>query len=217
VIAKWLGYGEGLKAQEGNGLQSTYGLLVGGPIGAAILAKGIVSSQVQNGSDVKTTGTPDGGQLVNNDNDETDLGDLQYVLFNTVALVFFFGEFLRDPTSGLPNLPDLLVGLTSVSAIGYLGKKVLQPMGPAIVSVAPESAAVDEEVQIAGPGLVEGQNAPQAVHFGSAAATPVVRQTPAGPVVVVNVPSGVAGGVVALKVKTAKGVEVAWDKEFKVL
>ena len=218
VIAKWLGYGEGLTAQEGNGLQSTYGLLVGGPIGAAILAKGIVTSQIESGTDIKTTGSPDASQLVNNDRDETDLGDLQYVLFNTVALVFFFGEFLRVPTSGLPNLPELLVGLTSVSAIGYLGKKVLRPSGPAITSVSPESAAVGAEVKIGGPGLIEAQNAPEAVHFDNVAGTPVtVRQTPAGAVVVVNVPPGVAGDDVTLKVKTIKGVEAEWDKRFRVV
>ena len=111
------------------GLQAQYALLIAGPVGAAILAKAIVVDQVAKGKVDKTP--PTGGaqlqDLLNNDDGETDLGDLQYVLFNTVALIFFYGELLIAPQSGLPTVPDVLLGLTSVAAVGYVGKKALAP------------------------------------------------------------------------------------------
>jgi hypothetical protein len=131
IVAKWLGHPQAINAH--GSIQTEYAVLVGGPLGAAILAKGIVSSQMEK-SDLPTGGRqsdePDVRQLVTNSRGETDLGDLQYVLFNTIALVYFLGEFFRVPTNGLPNLPDLLVGLTSVSAVGYVAKKALPSSQP---------------------------------------------------------------------------------------
>jgi hypothetical protein len=39
-----------------------------------------------------------------------------------------------SPQLGLPTLPDVLLGLTSVSAVGYVGKKTLTPRVPTITT-----------------------------------------------------------------------------------
>ena len=113
-------------------------------MGAAILAKGIITAQLDAGTTSKPpadAATPT--QLVTDDQDETDLGDLQYVLFNLVALLFFYGEFLRVPQDALPDIPDVLLGLTSVAAVGYVSKKALSSP-PAITAVLPTPRARSE-------------------------------------------------------------------------
>jgi hypothetical protein len=54
------------------------------------------------------------------------------VLFNLVALIFFYGEMPRAAQNGIPAIPAVLLGLTSVAAVGYVGKKALT--GPAVIS-----------------------------------------------------------------------------------
>jgi hypothetical protein len=139
VIAKLWGHPHAYNALVDQGLQAEYAVLVGGPLGAAILAKAIVTTQLNNGqSKPDTTTGANVADLVSNDQGVTDFGDLQYVLFNTVALVFFYGEFLSSPQLGLPTIPNVLVGLASVSAVGYLGKKVLPAPAREITKIQPE-------------------------------------------------------------------------------
>jgi hypothetical protein len=104
-----------------------YAVLFGGPLGSAILAKQIVTSQVAKNPSIKPAGTASAKDLIANDVGNTDLGDLQYVLFNTVALFFVISTLMHSPLSGLPRIPDVLLGLTSVAAAGYVGKKALTP------------------------------------------------------------------------------------------
>jgi hypothetical protein len=219
VIAKWMGHGQALNNQIANGLQSQYGLLIGGPLGAAILAKGIVSSQTAAGTVAKPPAAddPNAAQLVSNDQAETDLGDLQYVLFNTVALAYFFGEFLHAPVSGLPTLPDLLVGLTSVSAIGYVGKKTLTSGAPTITDVQPASGKPNDPVRILGTGLVESGAPPTEVRFGEKTTTVGAVLVEHGLVLELTVPADAPPGKVDVFVKTASGKQAKWDKQFEVL
>ena len=68
VIAEWLGHPGGIGKLTHQGLDAKYALLIGGPIGAAILAKSIVSAQVASGEASKSeaeSATP--AQLVQND------------------------------------------------------------------------------------------------------------------------------------------------------
>lgn len=126
VIAQLAGHPQALHAMAHSGLAGQYGLLIGGPLGAAIAAKGIVNGQVAKDPARKPAGTGlDAAQLIQNDENETDLGDFQYVLFNFVAIFFFVATLLQHPTEGLPHIPDVLLGLTSVSAVGYVTKKTL--------------------------------------------------------------------------------------------
>jgi hypothetical protein len=206
IVARWMGHPDALARQLENGLQANYGLLVGGPLGAAILAKAIVVGQIENATANKDTGQPAASQIVSDDAGSTDLGDLQYVLFNAVALVFFFGELLAVPQNGLPDLPDLLVGLTSVAAVGYLGKKVL-PQTPAIAKVEPDPAVAGKELTIAGVGLVRQGRPPSEVLLDNAPLMPiVVDNTTAGTVVKVTIPAAKPAGSYPLAVRNADGL-----------
>ena len=201
LIARWLGHSGAFHILMTQGLNAQYAVLIGGPLGAAILAKGIVSAQVSGGSAAKTRAdAPTAAQLVQNDSGQADLGDLQYVLFNFIALVFFYGEILRAPQLGMPTIPDVLVGLTSVSAVGFVGKKALS--GPAGISdVNPNARLVGEIVTIATAGIIQSADDLPGVKvaFGGAQASPgtlsAITTTSLGVLIDAPVPPGAAGRV----------------------
>lgn len=219
VIAEWLGHPGGIGKLTHQGLDAKYALLIGGPIGAAILAKSIVSAQVASGEASKSeaeSATP--AQLVQNDSGQTDLGDVQYLLFNTVALLFFYGAFLRTPQGGLPTIPDVLVGLTSVAAAGYVGKKAIS--GPAAISeVAPSEARVGTTVKLATAGIVRSGDDLSLVKvtFGAAEAHvtgPITETATQGVLLEVAVPEKAAGKV-EVTVSVPSGRTASWST-FKV-
>jgi hypothetical protein len=169
VVAQLFGYPEALESIIHSGLAGQYGLLMGSTLGAAIAAKGIVGNQVSKNSTAKTPGTGASlPQLVQNDAGDTDLGDFQYVLFNLVAMVYFLGTIIESPTAGFPHIPDVLLGLTSVSAAGYVAKKALPTAAPTAALVT-KKAAVETVVRITGTGLLiaeEPKATPLNVLFG---------------------------------------------------
>jgi hypothetical protein len=169
VYAKLLNHPQALDATNNSGVIGQYALLFGGPLGAAIVAKGIVNHQVEeNQSSKSTAAKPSASDLVSNDAGEADLGDYQYIVFNLVALVYVLGTILHDPTNGLPHIPGVLLGLTSVSAVGYVGKKALMPAGTVIGRLTPEGGPAETAVTITLTGLTpaEQANAQMWVRFG---------------------------------------------------
>jgi hypothetical protein len=221
VIARWLGHPEGFEQLSEQGVNAQYAVLIGGPLGAAILAKGIVSAQIDSGSVAKPAADDASpAQLVQNDSGETDLGDLQYLLFNVVALVFFYGELLRAPQAGMPVIPDVLVGLTSVSAAGFVGKKVLAGP-PSISEVRPTAAHAGATVRIATTGIIkaEGDLPALTVAFGAAQVAEgglaVTTTTTAGALIDAIVPAD-ASGKVDIVVSLPTGKQARWPG-FEVL
>jgi hypothetical protein len=112
-----------------------YLLLLGGPFAAAALASASTASkaaakQIQPVQAAK----PAAADLVTSTTGDPSLSDAQFLLFNLVALGWFTVALIRAP-SQLPDLPATLVGLTSVSALGYLGAKVASTNPPVITSV----------------------------------------------------------------------------------
>jgi hypothetical protein len=156
LLALILGWIFGNKAPwsalVGKPLQAEYLLLLGGPYAAAVVAKFATSSS----ADSKTTATPGtstASQLVTDDDGNGELGDLQYVLFNIIGLVFFLGTFIPHPYGGFPDLPALLTGLMLTSVAGYSAKKFLTQGGPTLSSVVPARAAPGATVTVYGSGL----------------------------------------------------------------
>jgi hypothetical protein len=155
VYAYITGHHKPLNATDSAGVVGQYALLFGGPLGSAILAKQIVSTQVRDKPEVKPPATkkPSPTDLVTDDKGDPELGDLQYVLFNSIALVFAVATMLATPLKGIPHLPDVLLGLTSVSAVGYVAKKALIPTGLLSASIEPTEGPTTAEVTIAVEGL----------------------------------------------------------------
>jgi hypothetical protein len=220
IVAGWIGHWEGFDALKRSGLDAEFALLIGGPIGAAIIAKGVVSSQVADGTTAKPAA--DGAnptQLVQDDNGDVSLGDTQYVLFNFIALVFFYGELVRRPDLGMPTIPDVLVGLTSVAAVGYVANKTLN--GPsAISSVAPTDAAVGDTATLMTAGIVQSGDDLSVVSVTFGASKPVqpssiASTTTQGAILQVVVPPDAAGAV-PLTVSVPNGPTATWPT-FKVI
>lgn len=113
-------------------LNDQYILLLGIPAGTAVAAMGVVQAkhdagQLKKESAEKPPNPVEGiGQLVSNDEGQPDLLDTQYLAFSVLLLGYFLLQFLTGESSTLPKLPDTLVGLTGVSAVGYTAKKGLE-------------------------------------------------------------------------------------------
>ena len=219
VIATWLGHDGALDEFTAHGLDATYAVLVGGPLAAAILAKGIVTSQISSGTTAKPPAdSTSPAQLVQDDTGQADLGDVQYLLFNVVALLFFYTAFLRAPQKGMPAMPDVLVGLTSVAAAGYVGKKALA--GPAVISdVEPPSQVVGQDVTLVTSGIFQSGDDVSllTVLFGAASGRVVQPATPTttqGVLLDTAVPPDAAGKV-NIAVSVPNGRSATWPG-FKV-
>lgn len=116
-------------------LDADYLLLLGGPFVALIGAQQISTAKRTNGTlaKVETTSTS-AGDLVSDDSGRADLVDMQYLLFNVVALAFFFVAFARDH-GRLPDIDDGLIALTSAAALAYIAKKAVANNAPGITSI----------------------------------------------------------------------------------
>jgi hypothetical protein len=119
----------------------------------------------------------------------------------------------------MPTIPDVLLGLTSVSAVGFVGKKVLSGPG-GISSVEPATASVGERVTIATAGIVQDASdlAGVTIKFGDVAASPgslkPTTTTSFGVLIVAKVPDGVTGEV-PITVSVPTGKPASWPG-FKV-
>jgi hypothetical protein len=218
LIAKALGNSSGWDALTGpeGGLQEEYLILLGGPYAAAIVAKvSAVGQTVTEGKPPATTVKPNVGQLISDDAGDTDLGDLQYVLFNLVALGFFLVDFWSHSDLGFPNLPSLLAGLVLTSAGGYAAKKLIRQSGPTLTSVVPPTAPPGATaVLLYGANLVipanvapDGVALPPMVSLGSLPVTVTAHQQILGADrLTILIPAGAEPGAALISVVRADGI-----------
>lgn len=155
-----------------------YYLLLGGPFAAAVLAKTFTSAKVEEGTLIKldkpAETNPIAGlqEVLSNDANSNDLVDTQYFLFNVLAFGLFLVLFIDNPRSGLPDLPEVLYGLTSAAALAYTAKKGLEREVPLVLSVSPSTVRVGETVEVWGRNLVTAGVVPD-VQIGGRAASQV--------------------------------------------
>ena len=134
-----------------------YLIVLGGPFAAAVLAKGVVTYKLANGSLTKTTVGPDQAtinQVLQNDANQTDLVDSQYFLFNLVAIVYFLAQIARTPV--LPTMPAVLLATTSGAAALYLSYKAAASNKPVISAVVPRTARQGDVLTISGSNILGG-------------------------------------------------------------
>jgi hypothetical protein len=155
IAATWVGPDTGFDRLSDSDFDfEPYLVLLGGPIAAAVLARAIVGSQVASGQAIKPPGEPSPSQIFTNDSGQGDLVDAQYLLFNLVALIYFFGGFLESPSSGLPDIPTILYALTGASAAGYVANKAITTGPPMMNAIVPARGPVGTEIEIFGTGLL---------------------------------------------------------------
>jgi hypothetical protein len=148
------------------GLSGSYLVLLGVPAAAGIAAKGITQAQAS-GSGFKTPNTDQGrnpfariAEIFSADDGTTDIGDFQYMIFNLITAVYFVVQFVHPDGSGLPTIPDTLLGLTSVSAGLYVGKKAVSQSQPKVTGVFPQPVHADGRFTILGEGLTVEPTSP---------------------------------------------------------
>jgi hypothetical protein len=100
-------------------------------------------------------------ELASDDNDadpQPALADLQYLVFNAIAVAYFLSAFLGHVELGLPSLPDTLIALTGVSAASYLSTKAVKSAAPAVVvSVRPSRVVLGpaaKNLEVSGGGFL---------------------------------------------------------------
>jgi hypothetical protein len=218
LLAKAFGDDRGWAVLTGpKGLQEEYLLLLGGPYAAAIVAKvsAVGQATTEGKPPAHLTEKPNLGQLISDDAGATDLGDLQYLLFNLVALVFFLIDFWSAPEQGFPDLPSLLAGLVLTSAGGYAAKKFIRQSGPVLTSLVPPAGAAGQPgVLIYGTNLVIGKNVTAdgkdllpRVNLGSLDVEITDHQQILGADrLTVTLPAGATAGVALLSVVRADGL-----------
>lgn len=132
---------------------TSYLLLLGLPSGVAVVAKGVMSYKVQNQTVQKTDAV--GGfavtDLATDDAGSPDLVDIQYLLFNLIAAAYVLTAFIGK--GSLPDIPDLLLGLTSAAAGTYVLNKSLQTNAPVITSVVPSLLLAGQTIRVTGQNL----------------------------------------------------------------
>jgi len=137
-------------------LDVQYLILIGAPLGTALLSKGIVQAKAEAGTLQKVEATQiDGtGGFLLDDDGRADLIDIQYLGFNGLLLTYFVTAVLSTPM--LPTLPETLVGLTGASAAAYVAGKAVERNAPSITSVTVTAAQSDGSciVRIRGQHLI---------------------------------------------------------------
>lgn len=146
------------------GLLGSYLVLLGIPAAAATAAKGITQANVAGGSLVKPAysgATGAGGigprlaQIFSADDETTDIGDFQYVIFNLITAVYFIAKFVKPSGVGLPTIPDTLLGLTGVSASLYVAKKAVTRTEAKVTAVFPAILRSGQVFTVVGTGLAD--------------------------------------------------------------
>ncbi len=223
TYAVWFAFIAILLHTNGKGLEHAvlkqqYLVLMGLPVAAAVVAKGITQSKVESGKIATkiTNGTETSplrgiGQLVSDDSGRPDLLDLQYFGFNLILLAYFFTRFLGNQSFGLPDLPDSLVALSGVSAGGYLGKKGLeQDTAPVISSITPPTAKLGEAITIRGVNLATRDERDVTVHVGELVISPAPADiTFVGAITKIEakIPAGAPAGPAPVSVVNHRGVK----------
>ena len=204
-------------------LNGEYLLLLGGPFAAAILAKQAATSRIGETEQQVPALKPEVGDLVQDNSENGAVSDVQFLLFNFVAMSFFITAIAKTPTA-LPDLPDTLVGLTSISALTYLGAKLVGNNLPAIESVSLIAQAnstndgklrANSQLRILGRNFVPLSKAEQkmqtVVLFGA------IEQLPSevsDREILVQAPSGLSAGPMEITVRTSAGAvaDPPWTK-----
>jgi hypothetical protein len=223
-------------ALGGDNLPEEYLLLLGGPFAAAVITRMSIGSKVADQEVQKVEGNAKLLDVIADDDAQANLVDAQFLIFNLVALTWFVVELINRPTV-IPKIPELLVGLTSTSAIAYTAAKRVVSNRPVVTSVTrylEETAAgagairPGDFIEIHGMNFVpEGAGTEEllariVVKFGDRDGSPRFIldgdqiRSPSDTWIVARVPQATEPGNVSVSVVTAAGIE-ADKRDFTVV
>jgi hypothetical protein len=165
LLARVLGSEDGYDSLHEAGIDDwgVYLVFLGGPFAAFVLSRGITAAKVEDGTLAKPPSEPtsDPGQglseVISDDAGEVDIVDLQYFLFNVLAIGYFLVLFVPDLAGGLPAIPELIAVLTGASAATYVGKKATEREQPTITTILPTKARTGHPIEVWGRSLVLGE------------------------------------------------------------
>jgi len=150
-----------------SGLDTSYMVLLGIPAAAALAAKAVTENAVAARTLPTRPLSPDDkafpariAQIFSADDGTTDIGDFQYVLFNLILAVYFVSGLLNLSSTGLPVIPATILGLTSVSAALYVGKKAATRVKPTINAVIPSLLVPTGNFLVLGSDLTDDATSP---------------------------------------------------------
>ncbi len=180
-----------------------YLILLGGPFAALVIARGVVSSKVQNQTVQKTVASDDSASLTqaaSDDSGSVDLVDSQYLLFNIVVFGYvIIGLASKDQ---LPVIPAALLALTSASAGTYVLNKTVSNSAPTVSGVVPARFRPGDPFVVTGTNFMPaGANRTPAVTIGGTQAFVNAKSTDTR--IMAVVPPGVGAGTQSLVVTTA--------------
>ncbi|WP_406212067.1 IPT/TIG domain-containing protein [Streptomyces canus] len=185
----------------------TYLLLLGVPAAAAVVTKGVTAYKVANGIVQKTEASENAGvnpaDLARDDHGNADLADIQYLLFNMIALAYVAAVFVGRGT--LADIPPLLVGLTSTAAGAFVFNKSLQTNRPTIRAVVPSRITPGAPIDVSGQNLFpDSTNNTVQVKVGGAQTAGTKRDATT---VRFTAPPGMDPNISTLSIVTAAGTE----------
>jgi hypothetical protein len=187
-----------------------------------VLAKAVVATRVGSGTLAKPLSDEPGrlSQLFSDDNGNPDVFDVQYVVFNAVAMVFVTVAFGRAGlASGFPEVPNGLLLLTGGPASVYVANKFMPGSAPAIFSISPGEVRVGQTFTVIGQNLASllpSDPAPK-VRVGSVEAPSISTYTPTSLVVPAPDVDADVGRALDLTVTVASGVQATVSGALKVL
>ena len=198
-----------------------YLVFLGGPFASAVIAKALVSDASAAATLQKSqAAAPRVADVFSDDDGNTDLVDLQYLLFNLVVAVIVLVEFLHAPGYGAPAVPAVLAGLTSASAATYVANKALtSPNPPAVARFVPAAVRPGGRVVAVGADFIApGDVTTPTVLVGGGPAPddPVSQASPANnppraDQLAFQVPPTTALGPTAVVLRTPAGIEATSD------
>jgi hypothetical protein len=199
-----------------------YLIFLGGPFAAAVIAKTVVSGAVADGNQQKSDAdAPRVADVFSDDDGNTDLVDLQYVVFNLIVAGIVLAQFLHAPGFGAPAVPSFLAGLTSASAATYIANKGLTTSNsnsPSIDRFLPASVRAGGRTAVLGSNLIApGDSIAPTIIIGSTATpddpTSEAANTPPSPDrIVFQVTPGTPVGRPRVVVRTPSDLEANSDQ-----
>ena len=197
----------------GSSTWEQYLILLGVPAAAAIVASAATTYKVQNQIIQKTNATTTSvGDIATDDSGNPDLIDIQYLIFNIIAFLYFAVNFIGSGT--FVSMPYILLGLTSVAAATYSLNKAISANRPIIQSVSPGVIAAGTEVTIKGLNLFPTDDKYISVTIGGQTVNDVesqngANQTPSSSadIAVFTAPGGMRTDQSGLTVTTTASVQ----------